>query len=116
VYLLILAANPVCSNAAASRIFLSPSSTATVLSVIASQHRNKPNLNKRRISTDHATLFLEPPNPTALTQQLFPSPTMEEESNASIHTKEVTRLWRAWRTIHEMVQDRVRIRHTASPK
>jgi DNA-directed RNA polymerase I, II, and III subunit RPABC1 len=33
---------------------------------------------------------------------------MEEESNPSIHTKEVTRLWRSWRTIHEMVQDRVR--------
>jgi hypothetical protein len=33
---------------------------------------------------------------------------MEEESNASMHTKEVTRLWRSWRTIHEMVQDRVR--------
>lgn len=33
---------------------------------------------------------------------------MEEENVASIHAKEVTRLWRSWRTIHEMVQDRVR--------
>jgi DNA-directed RNA polymerase I, II, and III subunit RPABC1 len=33
---------------------------------------------------------------------------MEEESSASVHAKEVTRLWRSWRTIHEMVQDRVR--------
>lgn len=41
---------------------------------------------------------------------------MEEESNASIHTKEVTRLWRAWRTIHEMVQDRVRIPSSACRK
>lgn len=32
---------------------------------------------------------------------------MEEENNASAHLKEVTRLWRAWRTVHEMVQDRV---------
>jgi DNA-directed RNA polymerase I, II, and III subunit RPABC1 len=31
---------------------------------------------------------------------------MEEESSASVHAKEVTRLWRSWRTIHEMVQDR----------
>ncbi|KAH6635539.1 RNA polymerase [Chaetomium sp. MPI-SDFR-AT-0129] len=31
---------------------------------------------------------------------------MEEENVASIHAKEVTRLWRSWRTIHEMVQDR----------
>ncbi|KAJ4300492.1 DNA-directed RNA polymerases II 24 kDa polypeptide (RNA polymerase II subunit 5) [Collariella sp. IMI 366227] len=31
---------------------------------------------------------------------------MEEESNATVFAKEVTRLWRAWRTIHEMVQDR----------
>ncbi|KAL2147803.1 hypothetical protein VTI28DRAFT_5575 [Corynascus sepedonium] len=31
---------------------------------------------------------------------------MEEESSASAHLKEVSRLWRAWRTIHEMVQDR----------
>lgn len=35
---------------------------------------------------------------------------MEEENSAGIHAKEVTRLWRAWRTIHEMVQDRVRPR------
>ena len=73
-------------------------------------------LDKRNISTDHPTLFSNPPRHRALTQSLFPSPTMEEESNASIHTKEVTRLWRAWRTIHEMVQDRVRIRRTASPE
>ncbi|KAL2016263.1 hypothetical protein VTK56DRAFT_4007 [Thermocarpiscus australiensis] len=31
---------------------------------------------------------------------------MEEENNPSVFTKEVTRLWRAWRTVHEMVQDR----------
>lgn len=35
---------------------------------------------------------------------------MDEEISPSIHTKEVTRLWRSWRTIHEMVQDRVRDR------
>jgi hypothetical protein len=33
---------------------------------------------------------------------------MEEENNSAVYAKEVTRLWRAWRTIHEMVQDRVR--------
>jgi len=32
---------------------------------------------------------------------------MEDETNASAYEKEVTRLWRAWRTVHEMVQDRV---------
>jgi hypothetical protein len=32
---------------------------------------------------------------------------MEEETSASAFAKEVTRLWRAWRTVHEMVQDRV---------
>ena len=40
---------------------------------------------------------------------IFPTlQTMEEEGSASVHAKEVTRLWRSWRTIHEMVQDRVR--------
>ena len=33
---------------------------------------------------------------------------MEEGNSASANAKEVTRLWRAWRTVHEMVQDRVR--------
>jgi DNA-directed RNA polymerase I, II, and III subunit RPABC1 len=36
---------------------------------------------------------------------------MEDDNannNASVFAKETTRLWRAWRTIHEMVQDRVR--------
>ena len=37
-----------------------------------------------------------------------PSSAMDEETPAGVHAKEVTRLWRAWRTIHEMVQDRVR--------
>lgn len=31
---------------------------------------------------------------------------MEEEGSANIHARETSRLWRAWRTIHEMVQDR----------
>lgn len=33
---------------------------------------------------------------------------MEEDNNSNVFAKETTRLWRAWRTIHEMVQDRVR--------
>lgn len=32
----------------------------------------------------------------------------EDNSNQSVFAKETTRLWRAWRTVHEMVQDRVR--------
>jgi DNA-directed RNA polymerase I, II, and III subunit RPABC1 len=28
--------------------------------------------------------------------------------SADMHEKEVVRLWRAWRTVHEMVADRVR--------
>lgn len=35
---------------------------------------------------------------------------MEDDSGSNIHHKETTRLWRAWRTIHEMAQDRVRQR------
>ncbi|KAK0643460.1 RNA polymerase [Cercophora newfieldiana] len=31
---------------------------------------------------------------------------MEEEANSSIFARETSRLWRAWRTVHEMVQDR----------
>ncbi|KAK0619906.1 RNA polymerase [Immersiella caudata] len=31
---------------------------------------------------------------------------MEEETNSSIFARETSRLWRAWRTVHEMVQDR----------
>lgn len=30
----------------------------------------------------------------------------EDQASSSVHLKEVTRLWRAWRTVHEMVQDR----------
>ena len=30
-----------------------------------------------------------------------------DDQKANIHLKEVTRLWRAWRTVHEMAQDRV---------
>ncbi|KAK0714597.1 RNA polymerase [Lasiosphaeris hirsuta] len=31
---------------------------------------------------------------------------MEEEGSSSMHARETSRLWRAWRTVHEMVQDR----------
>ncbi|KAK1755806.1 RNA polymerase [Echria macrotheca] len=31
---------------------------------------------------------------------------MEEENNSTIWARETSRLWRAWRTVHEMVQDR----------
>ncbi|KAK3940692.1 RNA polymerase [Diplogelasinospora grovesii] len=31
---------------------------------------------------------------------------MDDEPNASAYAKETSRLWRAWRTVHEMVQDR----------
>lgn len=44
-------------------------------------------------------------------------PKMEDMLNLpnDARSKEVVRLWRAWRTVHEMVADRVRIRHPSLP-
>lgn len=45
------------------------------------------------------------------------SPKMEDMLNLpnDARSKEVVRLWRAWRTVHEMVADRVRIRPLGLP-
>lgn len=32
---------------------------------------------------------------------------MEDDSTTTNFARETSRLWRAWRTVHEMVQDRV---------
>jgi DNA-directed RNA polymerase I, II, and III subunit RPABC1 len=34
---------------------------------------------------------------------------MDEFGGSDAKSKEVVRLWRAWRTVHEMVEDRVSI-------
>jgi hypothetical protein len=33
---------------------------------------------------------------------------MDDSSNSDVRFKETVRLWRAWKTVHEMVADRVR--------
>lgn len=46
-------------------------------------------------------------NITLLPRQKSDQPHRMDDGSFGIFAKEVTRLWRAWRTVHEMVQDRV---------
>lgn len=39
---------------------------------------------------------------------------MEDFAGTDARSKEVVRLWRAWRTVHEMVADRVRCSSAAA--
>ena len=47
----------------------------------------------------------KPPPPFSSVSEITSN--MDDEPKAGMWSKEVTRLWRAWRTVHEMVQDRV---------
>jgi hypothetical protein len=89
-----------------SRIFLKRAvSSLKTIATHQNEHRildRPPHLFSTRRSGE--------PEPTCIASNSSSSVNMEEESNASMHAKEVTRLWRAWRTIHEMAQDRVRSR------
>jgi hypothetical protein len=81
-------------------IFSQPRLHSALHSLQSSNKPSETNTHRRRSDL---------PYPTSSSGKL-PLPvsiTMEEDNNAAVFAKEVTRLWRAWRTIHEMVQDRV---------